>query len=187
MPRRNRGYKRGEPHRDARLFVIICEGAKREKNYFDFFQQFSQRIKIRVLPPQNNASAPNHFLSRAQEYEEAIGLSSNDSLWFVSDRDRWEERVLREIATSCDNHRNWQLAISNPCFEVWLFLHLQDIAKTQASSPREFKQALDRLLPGGYQITLFAPCIEEAIRRTKANVPILPTLCPTYGKPNYTS
>ena len=169
MPRQNRGYKRGEPHRDARLFVIICEGAKREKAYFEFFQQFSQRIKIRVLPPQNNASAPNHFLPRAQEYEETIGLSTNDSLWFVSDRDRWEERVLRDIATTCDERDNWQLAISNPCFEVWLFLHLQDMTKTQAGSPKEFKRALDALLPSGYQVAVFAPRIEEAIQRAKAN------------------
>ena len=145
------------------------KGPKREKEYFEFFQQSSQRIKIRVLPPQNNASAPNHFLPRAQEYEETIGLSTNDSLWFVSDRDRWEERVLRDIATTCDEHTNWQLAISNPCFEVWLFLHLQDMTETQAGSPKEFKRALDALLPSGYQVEVFAPCIKEAIQRAKAN------------------
>ena len=35
MPRKNRGYKKGEPFRDARLFVIACEGEKREKEYFE--------------------------------------------------------------------------------------------------------------------------------------------------------
>ena len=169
MPRQNRGYKRGEPYRDARLFVVICEGAKREKNYFEFFQQFSQRIKITVLPPENNASAPNHFLGRAQEYEEATGLNSSDRLWFVSDHDRWEEKVLREIATTCDETANWQLAISNPCFEVWLFLHFRNISDTQADSSGAFKRALDELSPSGYQVATFAPRIEEAIPRAKAS------------------
>ena len=169
MPRQNRGYKRGEPYRDARLFVVICEGAKREKNYFEFFQQFSQRIKITVLPPENNASAPNHFLNRAREYEEAVGLSNSDRLWFVSDRDRWKEKVLREIASTCDETSNWQLAISNPCFEVWLFMHFEDITVTSADSPQKFKQALDALSPSGYQVMAFAPRIEEATKRAKAS------------------
>ena len=187
MPRRNRGYKRGEPHRDARLFVIVCEGAKREKQYFEFFQQFSQRIKIRVLPPENNASAPNHFLTRAADYDETFGLTEDDRLWFVSDRDRWEEKVLRNINEECDKHSNWRLAISNPCFEVWLFLHFRDIGDTQADSSNAFKQALDELSPSGYQVAAFAPRIEEAIPRAKATTPTPGTLCPTSGKPNYTS
>ncbi len=169
MPKQNRIYKRGEPHRDPRFFIIICEGAIREKEYFEFFQKFSQRIKIMVLPPENNASAPNHSLKRAQEYEKAIGLRDNDSLWIVSDVDRWEQRALGKVAKECDRRNNWQLAISNPCFEVWLFMHFQDIRETQGDSPKEFKQALDRLLLGGYKVEVFAPLIEEAIRRAKAS------------------
>ena len=171
MPRQNRGYKRGAPHRDARLFVIVCEGAKREKEYFEFFQQYSQRIKIEVLPPINNRSAPNHFLSRATDYQDAFGLITDDHLWFVSDRDRWEEKILRNIHEECEKHSNWQLAISNPCFEVWLLLHLHDLANITANSSGEFKRALNQSLPGGYQVALFAPKIEDAIQRAKAGDP----------------
>jgi hypothetical protein len=35
MNRKNRGYKRGEPFRDAIQFVIACEGAARERQYFE--------------------------------------------------------------------------------------------------------------------------------------------------------
>lgn len=40
---KNRGYKRGEPFRDARLFLIACEGAVREKEYFERLGHGSQR------------------------------------------------------------------------------------------------------------------------------------------------
>ena len=174
MPKRNRAYKRGEPHRDARLFVIICEGAKREVAYFGFFQQFSRRIKFEPLPPKKNASAPKHFLTRAQEYVDTVRLNDNDSLWFVSDVDHWGENVLRNISEECKQRKNWHLAVSNPCLEVWLFVHINDIEGlpslhklpiTKRSAP--VKQAVDDIIPGGYKVEVFAPRIEEAIQRAK--------------------
>ena len=36
MPKKNRSYKKGLPHRDARLFVIVAEG-EREDAYFRWF------------------------------------------------------------------------------------------------------------------------------------------------------
>ena len=166
MPRQDRGYKRAKPFRDARLFVIVCEG-EREKKYFEFFQQFSQRVKFRLLPPIEDKSAPNHSLDRAASNEEELGLTKDDQLWFVSDTDRWEENTLRTINEECMRHSNWSLAISNPCFEVWLFLHQQNISATQAHSPKDFKRALDVLMPSGYQVAIFAPLIEEATQRAR--------------------
>ena len=41
-----REYKKKAPFRDATLFVIVCEGQKRESDYFDFFDRLSSRIKV---------------------------------------------------------------------------------------------------------------------------------------------
>ena len=59
MRKQNRLYKRGEPHRDSSFFVIVCEGAKTEIEYFDNFRKIEQqRVKIRPSSPPDNKSAP---------------------------------------------------------------------------------------------------------------------------------
>ena len=169
MPRKNRGYKRDEPHRDARFFVIVCEGAKTEKEYFDFFDRLTQRLKFRILPPENDASAPRYSLSRAIEYEEDFGLTNRDQLWFVLDVYRWGE-ALRRMNEECNKHTNWHLAISNPCFEVWLLMHFRDVTKkdTNGTACEPFKKALRRQ-PDGYKAEKAAFRIEEAIQRAKTS------------------
>jgi len=47
--RGNRAYKRKEPFRDSRLFVIVCKGAKRERIYFQGSQRHTQHIRIKVV------------------------------------------------------------------------------------------------------------------------------------------
>ena len=167
MPRKNRGYKRNEPHRDARLLVIVCEGAKTEKEYFKYFDSLTQRINFEVLPPENDASAPKYSLSRAVKYEEDYGLTDRDQLWFVLDVDRWGE-ALREMNKECSEHKNWNLAISSLCFEVWLLMHVIDVTKDHASGGacKPFKKLLKSY---DYQVAIFAPQIEEAVQRAKAN------------------
>lgn len=121
MPRKNRPYKRGKPHRDAQLFVIACEGAKREKEYFETLVFGSQKVKVQILAPigeEHGKSAPKWVLNRAAKYVEEFGLNKYDQLWLVMDFDRYDVNILREIANICDEHENWNIAYSNPCFEV---------------------------------------------------------------------
>ncbi|MCB9053305.1 MAG: RloB domain-containing protein [Lewinellaceae bacterium] len=172
MPRKNRGYKRGEPFRDARLFVIACEGAKREKAYFEALVRENQRVKVRVLAPEkDNAgySAPKWVLDRAALYVEEYGLAADDQLWLVMDTDAWREENLREIIGHCREAASWHIALSNPCFEVWLFQHLAGLPKVPAKTCNELKQGLNELISGGYKVELFLGHLEAAIQRAAEN------------------
>jgi len=42
MRRKNRSYKKGGRHRDARLFVIVAEGERKDAYFRYFFEYFSQ-------------------------------------------------------------------------------------------------------------------------------------------------
>ena len=93
-------YKRGEPFRDAQLFVRACEGAKREKDYFEALVEGNQKAIVRLLTPdgdKDGQSAPKWVLDRATAYEEEFGLGAHDQLWLVMDTDRWEAEELRKI------------------------------------------------------------------------------------------
>jgi hypothetical protein len=110
--------------RDAKLFIIATEGAKTEKRYFEFFQD--SRIKIEVLPTGSaNDSAPQHVIERLNEYSEQYDLGEEDSLWLVLDVDRWGPKNLSIVCRQA-TQKKYRLAISNPCFEVWLCLHLSE-------------------------------------------------------------
>lgn len=115
MGRTNRSYKKGAPHRDARLFVIVAEG-EREDAYFSWFNEKNQRIKVSIIPREQDKSAPNFFLQRVEKFIEDGGWSptENDMLWCVLDVDRWSREEIEGLRTICEQHENWNLAISNP-------------------------------------------------------------------------
>lgn len=167
MKRKNRGYKRDEPHRDATLFVIACEGAVREKEYFEHLGEYSSRIRIKVLDQYGqHKSAPKWIQDSAARYASETGLQEEDQLWLVMDIDRWKVEVFHEIQQTCEAHVNWNLALSNPCFEVWLYLHVDDIANCKATDCQGLKGELPNKINGGYNKTTFVKLIRDAHKRS---------------------
>jgi len=118
--RRPRPLERTIEVRDARLVVIASEGERTEPDYFDSLR--STRIKIRTIPCPDGRSSPVDVLIRMREFKDEYELEDNDELWLVIDRDRWSIRNLGLVARECLASRI-NLAVSNPCFEVWLALH----------------------------------------------------------------
>jgi hypothetical protein len=182
MYRKPRGYIRDIPiqlQRDYRLFAIACEGEKREVQYFKLFEQISDRIKIDIIEEvvsdeemiskHKQKSAPKWVLDRALKYIETKGLAEEDFLWFIMDIDRWEENQLREIANLCDEHPNWNIALSNPCFEVWLYFHKKsDIQKSKSLSCKDFKNEIASFNKGGYHPYRYIIDINTAIINSKS-------------------
>ncbi|WMJ72246.1 RloB family protein [Cytophagaceae bacterium ABcell3] len=131
MKRKKRGYKRDIPQelmRDYKLFAIACEGYKREPEYFKVFPYLSRRIAVDIIEDNkiddfSHKSAPKWVLDRAIKYIEKEGLTDEDDLYFVMDVDRWSNQQIREISNYCEQFPNWHVVLSNPCFEVWLYLH----------------------------------------------------------------
>ena len=167
--RKNRGYKRGGRFRDARLFVLICEGAKREPEYFRELGRWLNRKSLRIIalgPPdeQRFQSSPNWLLSRAETYVRTQQFREGDQLWFVFDTDRWNIQHLREILRRCKQRPDWNAAISNPCFEVWLTQHFTDIPDGDVSCT-DLKRRLHELHLGGYAASRYVPHVADAIER----------------------
>ncbi len=75
------------PHRDARLFIIATEGRKTEKQYFSFG---NKRCQVRVIPNEDNKSAPAHILQQLKNFKREFQLKADYELWLMVDVDRWE-------------------------------------------------------------------------------------------------
>ncbi|MEL7534109.1 MAG: RloB family protein [Bacteroidota bacterium] len=169
MPRKNRAYKKGEPHRDARLFVIVAEG-EREDAYFRFFNAINQRVKIKIVAREGGKSAPKYFLDRVagfRESEEWIP-AADDQLWFVLDVDRWSRTDIDELYQQCAEEQNWNITISNPCFEVWLLYHRLEAIDVETTSCQALKTRLDQLTPGGYTLETDARLLTNATQNALA-------------------
>lgn len=150
MRKQNRNYKRNAPHRDSSFFVIVCEGAKTEIEYFEAFQHIEQqRIIIRTVPPDENKSAPKYVLERAVNESEKLNLNGYDQLWMVMDIDRWKIDDLHLIQKECVQKSNWNLALSNPCFEIWLLAHAKELEGLTALSGKDLKKQIGLLREEG--------------------------------------
>ncbi len=125
--------------RDAKLCIIATEGAVDEAEYFSSFG--SSRIKVKVLSTESdNKSAPKYVFDRLDEFRKSYDLDEQDMLWLVMDVDRWGSEQLRLLSQEAIQ-KGYQLAVSNPCFEVWLCLHFGDLHH-QDKTAKHFKARL---------------------------------------------
>ena len=65
-------------------------------------------------------------MKQLNDYKEQYALEADDELWLVIDKDRWTEAMLSRVATECAQDEYMHMALSNPCIELWLLLHLVD-------------------------------------------------------------
>lgn len=123
--------ERREAFRDARLIVIASEGKDTERIYFKALakEYTNPRVHVHILERcegEKNNSSPEHVLKQLNDYKGQYSLESDDELWLVIDRDRWTEAMLSHVAKECAQDGYLHVALSNPCFELWLLLHLVD-------------------------------------------------------------
>lgn len=170
--------------RDAKLIVIACEGAKTESAYFDALKlvQHNPRVHVETLPSADNNSSPKHVYGRLRQFKRTYRLSADDELWVVVDRDAWKESTLSQVAQDCATAK-FSLAVSTPSFELWLLLHVKDLAEYTAGELRDLRAnrkqgdrtRLERelvALCGSYSkrspdLTPYFPNVDSAIKRAR--------------------
>jgi hypothetical protein len=153
------GLVRSGTRRDARLFVIATEGTYTEPDYFSHLQDAAlvsrSRVEIHLLEtPQRGPAAghsdPASVLGRLEAWSNkarAEGkLIDSDELWLVVDVDR-HAADLETIVAAAEAQR-FHPAVSNPCFEVWLWLHHSEDV-TGITCPKDCEDRLRRKL-GSY-------------------------------------
>ena len=156
--------------RDARRFVVAVEGDNKEPRYLEPLQRYG--VRIEVLPPEGHSS-PQAVLQKLQEYRASPKWLEGDELWLMVDTDRWPN--LPEIRQEAER-LGYGMAVSNPCFELWLWLHYFDLDEAKTGQAcKGYKAALGESTGGfnykniTHQQNWYRQ-IPEAIRRAKALV-----------------
>lgn len=141
MSRKFKPRQRLSGVRDARLIVIASEGANTEPQYFRGLAAKYQnsKVKIHLLERENpGESSPKHVLETLDDFQGKYDWENGDEFWLVIDVDRWGDAKLAEIA-QVSVQKDYNLAVSNPCFELWLLLHLKSLDDYTSETLTEFK------------------------------------------------
>lgn len=175
-----------------KIIVLAFEGNDTEDLYFsalkDYERYNDELIYLHILrrPKNDTKSSPRHVFNKLKkEAKDVYNFDAIDELWMIIDTDRW--RNIAEIVQECQNQGNMFAAVSNPNFELWLLLHVQDISaftpgeldkvlknkKTSAKGGRTHVEKLLVEVLGSYNKSnilpeRFLPHIDDAIARARA-------------------
>lgn len=122
--------RKGIKREEFRLFVIATEGKETEKVYFEKLRAeevIGKRVYCEILPTIDGKSSPEWVLLRLDEFKKYFRLRKGDALYLLCDRDRWGD-MLSDVAAKCVQ-KKYNLIVSNPCFELWLYLHFTDVSE----------------------------------------------------------
>ncbi|MBP6755804.1 MAG: RloB domain-containing protein [Bacteroidia bacterium] len=192
MPReREEIFRESNTKIKEKVIVLAFEGNDTERIYFEELKSHvkfnDDVIYLHLLnrPKSDTNSAPKHVFSKLKkEAKDEYNFNSQDELWMIIDRDRWKNIEL--IVDLCKEQGNMFVAGSNPCFELWLLLHVKEISdlseevikaieiNRKVSKNRTYiEKLLSDILGDGYNKTnpnpsRFLPTINNAIKQAKA-------------------
>lgn len=182
--RRFKPLKRPSAFRDAKLIIIATEDTKAEPKYFKDMAAFykNPKVHVEVLRRPSTASAPEYVIHMLDSFKRKYHLNPNDELWMVIDVDRWGERKLRLIATQC-RQKNYFLAVSNPCSDVWFLLHKKSLEDYPEETLKEFQEnkksnnktrleielvrVFGEFNKSNLNTSIFLPFVKDAIERAR--------------------
>ena len=153
---------------------------------------FNNSGSIETIPLKKESKCGNSpldvkkLLSKAKaEYN----FRATDEFWLIIDRDDWENIHhidFDALYDDCEKEKNFFIALSDPCFEFWLILHLrklEDIAEADKGKILENEKVsakhnfIDLYLADcigdgrGYnkrpKASVFMPKVKEAIENAK--------------------
>jgi len=127
-PRRTRAKdlrRRTATRPERRTIVIFCEGEASEPDYLNALRRLphirdSTSINIEIDPERG---VPLTLVNRAIERS---GDDEVDECWCVFDVEWPQHHPHLDRAIRLATRHGIRLAVSNPCFELWLILHFQD-------------------------------------------------------------
>jgi len=148
----NRDIGRRDANREkARTFLIVVEGEKTERIYFETLCRVLGLKSVEVHHPE--CTDPIGLVEVAVARAEARAASATqdafDEVWIVFDRESQHGDRIKQIqpARQLAADRKHRVALSIPCFELWLVLHFQPRPGALDTKARAERLLKDEHLP----------------------------------------
>lgn len=111
-------------------YLIVCEGKKTEPNYFNGLKEkINQKYgnKVDVLIPNIDIKGTGMNTTSLVKYTQKTVNHANKvygQVWVVFDKDDYNDEQFNSAIDNC----NYNVAWSNPNFELWLLVHFKKIS-----------------------------------------------------------
>ena len=130
---RDKEYSRKSKLKSKRLapanYLIVCEGKQTEPNYFNGLKKkINEKYgnKVDVLIPNIEVKGTGKNTTDLVNYTDKFVNYSNKrygQIWVVFDKDDYPDKQFNQAI----KNSSFNIAWSNPCFEIWILLHLKKV------------------------------------------------------------
>jgi len=167
----SRLVRRAPKLKPRRRFLVLCEGKVTEPQYFIALRREirNRLIEVEIVPacgvPKTLVEYAVDRMKQAvrEARRQADPFLRYDEVWCVFDVDA-HPRLAEAKQQARDN--GLKLAVSNPCFELWLLLHFQDQFSEQ--NREEIRRLCKHHLPEYQKLVPYEkirPSYDDAVRR----------------------
>ncbi|MGR5212499.1 RloB family protein [Vibrio rotiferianus] len=141
----------------SKKIIIAPEGVSTEVSYFSGIQNYFEGLKEQVSKRYEQliefvviergvieededeqrfaigSSSPRFVASYVKTYVGKVGIDidEDDNVYVLVDKDQWTNANLSEAQQICKSN-NYLFIVSNPSFELWLYLHFVDVSSLDA-------------------------------------------------------
>ncbi|RJP52704.1 MAG: RloB domain-containing protein [Anaerolineaceae bacterium] len=128
----------------GKVVIIVCEGKETEPNYFEALRQKFRlsTLNVRLVP---GKGAPINVVDYGIEEKRKIE-EPTDEIWCVLDTEAPDKNSSLLPAIEKAKKANLNLAISNPSFEYWYFIHFECSNRPFANG-QEMKRKIKSYIP----------------------------------------
>ena len=125
--------------------IIATEGNKTEPAYFQYLNKILGTERFVVVQREHRPAPPSVLEDLVKFIQQnKHNLEESDEYWVVSDVNTWTIDHKKVVVAWCDQcSDNNFMAVSNPCFEIWLILHFEKEPPTFETSRRCKRYYLD--------------------------------------------
>jgi hypothetical protein len=165
MRRRELSRRRPQsPRRTRPTILIVCGGVRTEPLYLRGLRTHANNASVDVTIV-SRAKSPAQIVDFAIRHRGRVSVDF-DEVWCVLDVDEFDLAPAEQLARS----GGVRLAISNPCFELWLLLHHVD-CRALCDGYQEVVRLLKRHVPGYDKSRLefgdYAPGVPDVVKRAR--------------------
>lgn len=118
----------GSRRRQQRAIIrVLTEGRKTEPQYIKIWSRKYRNVVRIDIDKKDTGLAAASLLEQAREYKRQSRRTNPDfdSIWIIFDVDENPDNTMSNVIQEARDS-GIEIAISNPCFELWLVLHRQD-------------------------------------------------------------